>query len=85
MKKVILLYFIVLLNTRIYNIELHFPVIVKPNMACGIPSAHILSIINNYEELVNCKLISDDLLFVQQFHSHNNIQLKLYIIGNEVN
>ena len=66
---------------------LDFPLICKPVSACGTPASHQMTVVvalSGLEQVLTRRAAPDAGYLVQQFHNHDSIFYKVYVIDRDV-
>lgn len=72
------------LEGRLSRAGVGWPLLAKPQLACGLPSAHKLALVFSLKGLREADSLPPPPLLLQRFVDHAGILHKAYVIGDEV-
>ncbi|XP_020089527.1 inositol-tetrakisphosphate 1-kinase 6 isoform X1 [Ananas comosus] len=70
------------LGKQLLEAKLNFPVIVKPQVACGVADAHNMALVFKYEDFANLGVPLPAIL--QEYVDHCSTIFKFYVLGDKV-
>nr|XP_019704145.1 inositol-tetrakisphosphate 1-kinase 6 isoform X2 [Elaeis guineensis] len=70
------------LRDRLLEANLSFPIIVKPQIACGVADAHNMALVFKFEDFVDLPVPLPAIL--QEYVDHGSSIFKFYVLGDKV-